>query len=289
MNDKARQGWASLIGLGFRLLGGAVVGLVTGLLVWDRALSAFTEFAALTVSIGVGVYVGAAFAFVTPRFLAKLSTARLGGSHAELGGSDVVTTAEREALEEVRNEIRSLVETASTSNLDLIESASRSALAATGRLAEIELSQSYDGMARSALLQASRLQLLGAGSLISSFALAFFLVQGLEGDPSTAEVLSRLSLSLPGAALFAYLAREASVFRRLSIWATQVAVQLQSVSAYVDRLDTASKGAILKELGLKVFVGSPTLLDRTGDRSSPNIDPLELATRILELAKKQSA
>ncbi len=167
----------------------------------------------------------------------------------------------------------------------VIKDVAESALAATAELAESELSREYEDISRKASARSTFLQLAALVILAVSFGLAYHLVSGLHGDVSTANALARWSVSIPGAVIFAYLTSEASAHRRMSTWATQVAVQLKSVSAYVNRLDDESRNLILRELGLKVFVGSSVEAERHEwrKRYESSDDRMDTALRLAEL------
>lgn len=100
-----------------------------------------------------------------------------------------------------------------------------------------------------------------------------------------AQILARLSLSLPGAVIFAYLTSEATAARRLEVWAVQVAVQLQSVSAYVERLEPDTRLEILRQLGLKVFVGPATTMDKRRETTATDGTTSDLAGQVVELIR----
>jgi hypothetical protein len=156
---------------------------------------------------------------------------------------------------------------------------------AAGRVAEIRLSHFYERIRRASMRRSYALQGFGVVALVASFSLAYHLVANVHGNLSAAQTVARLSISVPGAVIFGYLTSEASAHRRLATWATQVAVQLESVSAFVARLDKPIEDDILRELGLKVFVGSSFEPDLRGRHSKPadsSASTLDAALRIAE-------
>jgi hypothetical protein len=125
-----------------------------------------------------------------------------------------------------------------------------------------ELAQYYTELQDSAKKTMTRLSLLGIGILLATFIAAFVLLETLNSNASTATVLEKLTLSIPGAVIFAYLSVEAAVYRRLSIQSGLVAAQLKTVDLFLNHLgktreEDKVRDEIIKELGLKLFVGVP--------------------------------
>ncbi|MDQ0376563.1 hypothetical protein [Amycolatopsis thermophila] len=95
----------------------------------------------------------------------------------------------------------------------------------------------------------------------------------LSGPPSNASAfvpqIPHLALSIPVAALAAYLAREAGKHRRNAEWGKRFEIQLLTLEAYIAPLPDDSKQKMREQLGERVFAAS--LEQHDDDPGSPSV------------------
>lgn len=135
----------------------------------------------------------------------------------------------------------------------------RHAREAAGISASTELWKAYSGHAtsegwRSAGWTAGLFALVGSAVFLASF-----IISRNPVVPFSAQEVSRLALVVPVLLLAAYASRQARFHRDSASRARWIAVQLRTVLAFSDALDTEDKKAIMKSLGMSIFGASPGL------------------------------
>ncbi|MBQ1068667.1 hypothetical protein ACWEOR_13820 [Micromonospora chalcea] len=90
-------------------------------------------------------------------------------------------------------------------------------------------------------------------AVVGSIALGGFVVAQMGNPTFNAEEFARLALALPALAFAAYASRQANYHRNVESSSRLVAVQLRTVSAFTDSLDSASRREIMRSLGQRVF------------------------------------
>lgn len=173
---------------------------------------------------------------------------------------------------------------------DRAKEAAQTARAAAGEGGSFALADSFDMYARAEERKANTWRVVALLCFIGLAALAFYFL-GRTTDSSTATVLRKLGSLLPVAAIAGYAARESASHRDTSRWAKSLAVQLQTVQAYIQPLDRDRGADILQALGMKVFVGyaAPSHPGRMNRKSGvPSVDSAtELLQKVIELLKTE--
>lgn len=163
-----------------------------------------------------------------------------------------------------RLEARRVVDDVSQARDDALEALADTRKAA-GVTAETSLAQHFGDYAVRERRSANRLRLstVALALLITGLASALLLVSS---DVSAVDEPERLALTLPLAALAAYLGREASRHRNASTWAEEIRIRLLTLDAFAAPLSDEQRSQLRSEFGRGVF-----LTDRNvGTASGPS-------------------
>jgi cell division septum initiation protein DivIVA len=163
-----------------------------------------------------------------------------------------------------------------------------------GETSDTVLGEAFDTYARSERRAA---EILRAAAIFVALAVvvgaAFVVLEGDFENLTVAEELGRVALTIPLAALAAYLARESSRHRRVARWARSIHVQLKTIDAYCESIDDSSLRASLRhEFGRRIFLSGEGPVDGDPDRSpdAPSVvgETGNLIQQITELARTAS-
>jgi hypothetical protein len=162
---------------------------------------------------------------------------------------------------------------------------------AAGAAGESALAAHFGNYAARERTTANRLRLLSVAALLAVTAFAAVLLfRVATKDTTTGLELAKLTLTLPLAALAAYLAREASNHRAAAQWASVLEVQLLTVDAYTAPLGDTLRSEIRAELGRHVFTSYGPRVERDQIELAPTIltDTTDVARKVTDLAIKTS-
>lgn len=108
------------------------------------------------------------------------------------------------------------------------------------------------------------------------------LLYGVNEGFDTQLVIAKISVGIPFGVLYTVFYKESTQYRRDSLMAHNVAVQMRSVAAYTIWLDQESKNAVRRKLGEAIFVGPPSHLVHDGRSPEPNPLPQDFLLQVVQ-------
>ena len=158
-----------------------------------------------------------------------------------------------------------------------------SAKRAAGDTGNITLASHFGSLARQEGTRAFRWTLTAIGGLVVALGIGIWVLAQNSSEVWTS-VLAHLTLTLPALAVAAYAARIASHHRSSALWSRTMAVQLNSLSAFLEQIPAAaSREQIVLALGLRVF-SAPDLHDGSATEQV-SIVPTNLTETLKDLAQ----
>jgi hypothetical protein len=124
------------------------------------------------------------------------------------------------------------------------------------RTTDTEFARHFGDYARDERSTANLLQVAAVVVIVAITVLAAVLVLVIQSDGSGSDVgneIAKLALTVPLAALAAYLGKESSRHRRDAQWAAAIEVQLLSVDSYAQTLADTDREQLRRELGRRGF------------------------------------
>jgi hypothetical protein len=157
---------------------------------------------------------------------------------------------------------------------------------AAGKAGSTSLGAHFGNYATKEQNTADRLRWSAVGVLLLITGIAATLLASEPKSLNDFGEIARLSLTLPLAALAAYLGKEASHHRATSRWARNLEVQLRTVNAYTEPLSPELRDMIRAELGRRVFsVGANEALHANGNGPSAVAEAAGLLERVTGLMR----
>lgn len=200
---------------------------------------------------------GTAFAGISVDGLARrliVEELEVGTSFSLAQSREALTSIERlrEENESLRSRLREFTKVEPEPELDSDASA---------KVSRLHLTTSFNEFARRNDRVATALLVLGVLVLSISVGFAFYLLNDADTDASVVTVVTRLSISLPGAVLFAVLMRESAQRRRYGAWGRLTAIQAETLGPYTTGLPDELRHELLMEYGRAVFRGGDIALE----------------------------
>jgi hypothetical protein len=142
---------------------------------------------------------------------------------------------------------------ASKTAVDAADAAAESA----GETAEQSLAGEFEKIRKSERWSAEAFRALTLVQFVGVIAFAAWVAFGHGSDSTASDIWRKLTLSIPGLLLAAYLAREASQHRKAARWASVLVAQLRSIRAYSFELSEQDQARLKAEFGQHVFLQAP--------------------------------
>jgi len=156
--------------------------------------------------------------------------------------SSINLLQEREEVKQVGVEVRQIAENAQE---------------AAGQAATSGIAAFYQERADLERIRHLAWSALLLASTIAGVWIGWFVISRTAGSGLTVNELARATVALPVFLLAAYSSRQANYHRNAESDARNIAVQLKTVRAYSDALDTSARQEVLRLLGTKIF-GHPS-------------------------------
>lgn len=166
--------------------------------------------------------------------------------------------------------------------------ASQTARRAAGVTGEVTLAEHYKTYATQETKRADQLSIIAVAIVLVIAALAVVLVSDIT-SPTVSEVLAKASVTLPLAALAAYLARESSRHRMNSRWAQEFTLQLLTFDAFTEPLSDDTREELRRALGQRLFTsGGPMLPGVEENHPSAIAESAGLLDSIARLLRREA-
>ena len=199
-------------------------------------------------------------------------------------GPDTTSHAAWPVIERHRDifEARSLADQARGARNEAVQ-AQEGAQRAAGIVGSTSLGDHFAKYARRERRAADLLRNATIAILFVVTAIAAVVISGTSSESATGEELAKLSLTLPLAALAAYLGREASRHREAAQWASELEVQLLTLEAYTEPLSDALREQLRAELGRRVFTSQVHSVARSTNTPSTASDGAALVRSLADV------
>ncbi|MDP2292298.1 MAG: hypothetical protein Q8M22_14000 [Actinomycetota bacterium] len=130
----------------------------------------------------------------------------------------------------------------------------RASREADGSLAEFDLASQFHSVAEREERRANLFRLSAIVVVLAAGAGIFFWTLSHDGDITTSTVLQKLSLGIPALTMFAYLTSQSRSHREHAHHHSAVALRLDTIGAYTNRLDPPQRNDLLVHFGRSLFV-----------------------------------